>query len=366
MGDMTPEVVTFLALPALPPPSGVTPNFDNPPNQNGLAMGVTTFLTLILKLCFLLRLYARFWVGERINIEEILMIVAYGLYWGTAYAAYSLINAPGYYVHTWDIHLADLVHPLYLVLVYGCCYSIVLPLIKTAILLDWCRVFVPGERLKSPFWWGCIALVTVQSIWSVAIIWSLHMNWQRRLGVSVIFGVGTIGSISACFRLTYSITLAEDADSVYILGPLIFWACAEMTSCFFILSVPCLPALIKQYREGGRSVKELGSSKTSTGPTNSISTPSRQRRSGSHQMQVLKPGMSMKSDPYHKIREEDVSAGKLKPSESQEQLHEGVKGFQVTRETQVGVVNNLDSPAPSEAEDDDTAPWTRFKSVRGV
>lgn len=42
-----------------------------------------------------------------------------------------------------------------LILIYGCCYSAVLPLIKTAILLDWCRVFVSIDRARNAFWWGC-------------------------------------------------------------------------------------------------------------------------------------------------------------------------------------------------------------------
>ena len=36
-----------------------------------------------------------------------------GAYWGTAYAAYSLIYTPGYGVHTWNLHNKDLIKPLY-------------------------------------------------------------------------------------------------------------------------------------------------------------------------------------------------------------------------------------------------------------
>lgn len=172
-----------------------------------------------------------------------------------------MIWTPGYYVHTWDLHNRDLIHPLYvrlplpfpalplvadeqqLILVYGCCYSAVLPLIKTAILLDWCRMLVPAGKLRNPFWWGCMAVAIVQCVWGLCciillnkqcdphkaiwefylpskcyslpkvmlasasvqvitditmvllpqkVIWSLHMNWQKKLGVSIIFGVGVM------------------------------------------------------------------------------------------------------------------------------------------------------------------------------
>lgn len=137
-------------------------------------------------------------------------------------------------------HVAD---EQQLILVYGCCYSAVLPLIKTAILLDWCRMLVPADRLRNPFWWGCMVVATVQCVWGLCciillneqcdphraiwefyppskcyslpkvmlasasvqvitditmvllpqrVIWSLHMNWQKKLGVSVIFGVGVM------------------------------------------------------------------------------------------------------------------------------------------------------------------------------
>lgn len=43
----------------------------------------------------------------------VLMFGAYGAFWGTAYAGYAMILAPGYYVHQWHLRNADLVRPLY-------------------------------------------------------------------------------------------------------------------------------------------------------------------------------------------------------------------------------------------------------------
>lgn len=33
------------------------------------------------------------------------------------------------------------------------------------------------------------------------IIWGLHMNWQKKMGVSIIFGVGVVSVISFIFAL---------------------------------------------------------------------------------------------------------------------------------------------------------------------
>ncbi|SCO54175.1 related to integral membrane protein PTH11 [Fusarium fujikuroi] len=314
------ELEALLAAPALQPPPGIEANFHNPPNRNGLAWFVTTFCIAIATLCLLLRTYMRMWKPKEIQREEVLMFGAYAALCGTAYAGYAMIWAPGYYVHQWHLHNADLVQPLYvrtspfqnrpldpdqvltrhiqLILVYGCCYSAVLPLIKTAILLDWSRIFVSDKR-RSPFWWGCIVLGGLQCVWGVACIillnmqciphraiwefyvpskcydlpsvmlgsatvqvvtdvamvllpqrtiWALQMNWQRKLGMSVIFGVGLIACIAACFRLSHTVTFSREADRMYYIGSLLFWAWAEMTAGFFILSVPCLPKFVKESR----------------------------------------------------------------------------------------------------------------------
>lgn len=271
------------------------------------------------------------------------MILSYGAFWGTAYAGYEMVATPGYYVHQWHLTNGDLVRPLWvslsayfdcplkgpgkkekrkgkkkksrqkgergekqggkkkaptdllqLILVYGCCYSVVLPLIKTAILLDWCRVFISNNRYKNLFWWSCIILSVLQCLWAVAcvillnlqcrphhaiwefyvpakcydlpsvmlgsgsvqvatdvimvllpqrIIWRLHMNWQRKLGISIIFGVGLVACVAACIRLAHTVTFSKEPDRMYFIGPLLFWAWGEMTAGYFILSVPCLPKL---------------------------------------------------------------------------------------------------------------------------
>lgn len=127
----------------------------------------------------------------------------------------------------------------------GIFYAVDMPLVKTAILLDLTRMFVPrGTRTKSFFWWGAMAIIFVQITAGAAfiilltvrctpfeatynsfivgkcyfeltplqlgsgaiqvisdcaafllpqpVIWKLKMTWQKRLGVSVVFGVGLL------------------------------------------------------------------------------------------------------------------------------------------------------------------------------
>jgi hypothetical protein len=68
---MSPEVLAeLLAAPALPAPEGVTANFDNPPNKNGLAWFVTTFCMLVATSCLFLRMFVRLWLEKKLRVEE--------------------------------------------------------------------------------------------------------------------------------------------------------------------------------------------------------------------------------------------------------------------------------------------------------
>lgn len=129
-------------------------------------------------------------------------------------------------------------------MIFGVCYSFVLPLLKIAIMIEWIRLFIPqGTRTSSPIFWGCIFVSFVQvsagiativalnlqciphqRIWDFTIegecfdlhklqvasatihlvcdiimillpqhiIWTLRMSWQKRMGVSFVFGLGLL------------------------------------------------------------------------------------------------------------------------------------------------------------------------------
>ncbi|KAJ5309982.1 uncharacterized protein N7443_002443 [Penicillium atrosanguineum] len=68
---MSPEALAeMLNAPALPAPEGITPNFDNPSNANGLAWFVTTFCMVVATMCLLLRLYVRVILEKKFRAEE--------------------------------------------------------------------------------------------------------------------------------------------------------------------------------------------------------------------------------------------------------------------------------------------------------
>ncbi|EYE93879.1 uncharacterized protein EURHEDRAFT_459029 [Aspergillus ruber CBS 135680] len=352
---MSPEELdALLNAPALEPPPDVTPMFDSPTNRNDHAWGITTVCMLVATLCLCLRWYVRIWLDRKVRVEDVMAICAYGAHCGTAYAAYALIDVPGYYVHTWNLRNKEMVRPLYLILIYGCCYSVVLPLIKKSILLDWCRVFVPIDRVKSPFWWGCIAMACFQCLWGVLciillntqclphraiwefylqskcyslpnvmlcsasvqvisdvtmillpqrIIWILQTSRKKRLGISVIFGAGILASIAACIRLAHTVAFASQPDSIYLIGPLLFWADAEMTCGFFIFSVPCLSKLIMESGIWQRVLSALGFSNTFSSRSNQSSDCTPRARSLRH---IPKDWMPTIDSTWSRIDEEHI------------------------------------------------------------
>ncbi|KAH7244500.1 uncharacterized protein BKA55DRAFT_516221, partial [Fusarium redolens] len=338
---------------------------------------------IIATLCLILRLYGRIWLEEKIFIEE--------AYWGTAFAAYSLIWTPGYYVHKWDLKNGDLIRPLYLILVYGCCCSAVQPLIKAAILLDWCRVFVPGDKTKSPFWWRAMVIISFRCIWGITcivllnlqcrphnaiwefyvpsqcyslpkamltsasvqvisdiamillpqhIIWKLQMRWQRKVDIAIIFGVGIIACVAASFRLAHTVTFSKEADTVWYIAPLLFWACGEMTCGFFILSVTTLPRIAAESRLASNLRRAFGISAKSSDPSN----PNADQLPNPKPLRVYRAGKA--SENYYKLDEDGIPMTILGESESQERLNDGGadddtgnSAVHVTRQTHVTVTS---------------------------
>lgn len=150
---------------------------------------------------------------------------------------------------------------------------------------------------------------------------------------------------------------------MYFIGPLLFWAWAEMTAGFFIFSVPCLPKLLADSPLPRKIKSVLGLSKSNTNPgsggrSNPIATiggtggskPSKKTRNG-----------------HIELREDGVTMTDMERSESQEQLHHGKqygyegalnpeRGITVMRTTQV--TESFGSHSDSDLPDNKT-PWTR-------
>ncbi|OQE07488.1 hypothetical protein PENVUL_c013G07687 [Penicillium vulpinum] len=370
--------------PALAPPDGVTPNFDNPPNNNALAIGVLSACAAVSTICLFIRAYGRIWLLRKVQIEEALTLCAYGCFWGALYAEIGLISTPGYFVHQWNIRLKDMILIQYYVFLFGVFYTIVLPLLKVTIMIGCCRLFAPrGHRSEGYFWWGCVIVIFVQitagigivvslnmqciphsAIWDITIlatskcfdlyklqvasasiqlisdvailllpqqpIWSLKMTWRKRMGVSIIFSFGLLACISAVFRLETTITHGKAADAIWTLPPLAFWATAEMTCGFFIVALPCIPKILKETGLGVKMKRVFGMS--TSGNTSKRAWESEGTGKSSDQSRLRG---TTASNAYYKL-------DPLKPSESTEYLQNGANDDGIVRTTRITVTQDED------------------------
>ncbi|TVY62356.1 hypothetical protein Focb16_v004180 [Fusarium oxysporum f. sp. cubense] len=79
-------------------------------------------------------------------------------------------------------------------------------------------------------------------------IWGLQMSWQRRTIVAIFFSVGAIACIAASFVFYYTFTFTKEEDTMWNIGPLLFWSDLEMTCGFFILSATRIPKMVAKSR----------------------------------------------------------------------------------------------------------------------
>ncbi|KAI1105775.1 hypothetical protein F4804DRAFT_331024 [Jackrogersella minutella] len=346
--------------PALAAPAGITPQFDNPPNNNGLAHGVIAACVTVATICLLIRAYARLVLFKQLKPEDYMIAFAYGTYicW-TVFAAL-LAKTPGYFVHQWDLHLGDMIETVFYIHYAGVFYSITLPLLKIAILTEWTRMLVPTGT-RNAFMYFCygviasqvMAMIAIvfalcfvctpyQKIWDLTlpghcinklhvdigaatvhlttdliilclpqkVIWGLQMSFRKKLGVSVFFSLGILACISAAFRLGVTVTYATETDTTFTFGPVIFWAFAEMTCGFIIACLPSTPKILKDHgvlHKMKRAMRSVVGMKNSTlKSTNKVTASS-----------TTNP-----SNTYRKIDEYGVPMKDLKSSESTEQLRD--------------------------------------------
>lgn len=144
--------------------------------------------------------------------------------------------------------------------------------------------------------------------------------------------------MSAAFRLTVTIFYDDATDTVYTIGPVIFWAFAEMTCGFVVICMPAVPKLLMDTGIGKKikkSIKScLGMKNTTTSATNPIATFGSQPISKRQNT----------SNSYRKMDEFDMPLEdlKLSASESTEYLRNGhhkTNSTSIVRTTEITVTS---------------------------
>ncbi|KAF2257906.1 hypothetical protein CC78DRAFT_481000 [Lojkania enalia] len=276
----------MLEGPALEPPLGVVPNFENPPNDNGLRYGVVVTCCFFIVWLVCSRIYSKIVYHKRVD----------GVYGGWVWSSLRVMVQFGIFVHQWDVRFKNLPEFLFTTYVGSACYSYTITLLQIGILTNWANTFVP-KGTRDTFWWTCYVVMVAdvcfhitgitilllqcsprRKIWQRTIagrcldakrlyvgsasinftsdviilllpqkvIWSLNTSRKKKIGIAFLFAAGICACVAAGFRIPSAIRYATEADIVYNTSDIGKWCYAEMASGFFIL---CLPALPKLFRD---------------------------------------------------------------------------------------------------------------------
>ncbi|KAI0120259.1 hypothetical protein F4776DRAFT_245179 [Hypoxylon sp. NC0597] len=283
--------------PALTPPPGITPNLDNPSNNNALAVAIITLSLAIMTIAISLRAYAKIFVARKVFLEDILSFIGYPIIVLSFCWCYRLSINPGFFVHQWDIRLRDLPDFFDVIKLEVSSYSIAIMALKAAILLEWARVFSP-HRTNKTFYWTCHILLwinvmfyfTVIVLENIAciperkltkstmqavcirqtvtaditsaslnlvshililvlpqkVIWQLNMTTQKKIGVSLVFAAGIMAVVLGILRLAVAILYFTTSDMIYTMYEISLLRVGELTC---VVLVFCIPAFPKIFRE---------------------------------------------------------------------------------------------------------------------
>ena len=122
-------MATFMDGPALEPPPGVIPNFDQPGGSHDLGYGIVLLGSIVAGVAVLLRMTSRallrvFCVEDALLISALVSIstsaemicteqLVQGLFAGHSYVIYELAIFPGIKVHLWNIQSHDFISILH-------------------------------------------------------------------------------------------------------------------------------------------------------------------------------------------------------------------------------------------------------------
>lgn len=137
--------------------------------------------------------------------------------------------------------------------------------------------------------------------------------------------------VSAAFRLAVTVQYAEAADAIYQIGPVCFWAYAEMTCGFIVICVPCVPKILMESGVWRKMKKGLGMSVT-TGTNQNQTGPSALR------------SKNMRSVNKSYLEIDDTELKDIKTESTEHLRDQYVTGHEkgIVRTTQVTVTQNSD------------------------
>ncbi|KAH9907246.1 hypothetical protein F4778DRAFT_528886 [Xylariomycetidae sp. FL2044] len=235
-------IILIKNSPALAPPPGKVPNFDNPPHNNKTAIIVISICMILAAIAFVIRAYTRLFRIKRVRLEDYLALLSWPFFIASCCILIRILRTTGFFVNQWNVLIKDLEEFIADHILATTLYCVAILLTKTAILVEWTHLFVPLPQ-RNPFFYicylmiwanACLYIATIiiinyacnprERIWSRylpgtcininafnlfitsfhlvfdlfmlllphKVIWQLSLTTKQKMGVSVIFSVGIL------------------------------------------------------------------------------------------------------------------------------------------------------------------------------
>ncbi|KAH9890283.1 hypothetical protein F4778DRAFT_796552 [Xylariomycetidae sp. FL2044] len=261
----------------------------NPDNSNSTAVGVIVLCAALGGIAVLLRVYSLLFCRKKVTVEDGTSNT--GFWISCIWVLFLFKRASGFWVHQWNVQVKSMTDTLFVLFFLPMSYAFSLSFCKTAILLEWTKIFVPTGTRNAFFWicWGLIlfnflvyasaitalnlfcipqekiwnrwveghcvdrrAIDTVPAAFNIfsdliililpqRVIWTLQMKRIRKIGVSAIFSFGIVGCACAVGRFQSTITLHYHEDLTYEASSSLMWCIAESTCALMIFCAPTFP-----------------------------------------------------------------------------------------------------------------------------
>ncbi|KAH8165341.1 hypothetical protein CIB48_g2918 [Xylaria polymorpha] len=238
------------------------------------------------------RLLARH-IMRRLGIADLLLVISMGFYIAHHYNAWQASVYPGLGVHQWQYNAELATASHYNFKLGSIFFGLNIVFLKIAILLDWINTFVPTGTRNALFWilhiliWsnavfyligtfieafqcppedvgtpkcnidvnkynvasGVINVVSDLTILIAPhwVIWKLNLSKVRKIGVSVLFLIGSLATGSAIARVIYVSSAYSTGDILFHVVTINLWAIAEQTFGYLVIGIPAIPKVLHDF-----------------------------------------------------------------------------------------------------------------------
>ncbi|KAN0115321.1 hypothetical protein V8E51_004865 [Hyaloscypha variabilis] len=294
MSHVALNVVRQAIVGAIPPPSGVTPNFVNPEYIGHRVLILNAIFLSLATIVVGLRIYSRLGILHNVGIEDYFVIAGWLL--SIAFSIVCiLLSKYGLGVHLWDVPLTTF-SPYYLkidlvsAIIYCLCIGFIKlsilqlylrispePKFRTAVYLvmaivigynlgsalvnlfscnpiakSWDLSITSGSCINRPIFYFANAGLNIGTdfimiVLPVPMLWNLRLPMRQKAGLVGIFMAGSFVCIVSIIRLRYLFPLLSDPDTTYVVVPALIWCTIEIDVGIICACLPTLKPVLRRH-----------------------------------------------------------------------------------------------------------------------